>query len=152
MKKRLLIIYHTQSGSTRRLAEAVLRGALTEPEVDVRLLRAMEAGIDDLLWCDGVIFGTPENLGYMSGGLKDFFDRTYYPAQPQQLNLPYGVFVSAGNDGSGAVRQLERIVKGYPLRCVAEPIIVCGEVTVSGEQRCEDLGAALAAGLSLGIF
>jgi multimeric flavodoxin WrbA len=152
MKKRLLIIYHTQSGSTRCLAEAALKGALTEPEIEVRLLRAMEANIDDLLWSDGIIFGSPENLGYLSGGLKDFFDRTFYPAQPHQLNLPYGVFVSAGNDGTGALRQLERIVKGYPLRCVSEPIIVRGEVTKSGLKRCEDLGAALAAGLSMGIF
>ncbi len=150
--KRLLIVYHSQSGSTRRLAEAVWRGASAEQDLELRLLRAMEAGCDDLLWCDGVIFGSPENLGYLSGGLKDFFDRTFYPAEPHALNIPYAVFISAGNDGSGAVRQLQRIVKGYPMRCVAEPVIVRGDVSAEGLNRCEELGAALAAGLSLGIF
>jgi multimeric flavodoxin WrbA len=150
--KRLLIVYHSQSGSTRRLAEAVYKGATLEGEVEVRLLPAMEAEITDLLWCDAVIFGSPENLGYLSGGLKDFFDRTFYPAQPHALNIAYGVFISAGNDGSNALRQLQRIAKGYPLRCVAEPVIVKGEVSESGLQQSEELGAALAAGLSLGIF
>lgn len=150
--KRLLIIYHSQSGSTRALAQAVCSGAGIEPDIEVRCIRAMTAGIDDLLWCDGVIFGTPEYLGYISGGLKDFYDRTFYPAQPHQLNLPYALFVSAGNDGSGAVRQVERIVKGYPLRCVAEPIIICGELGTDDLARCEELGGTLAAGLCLGIF
>jgi multimeric flavodoxin WrbA len=150
--KRLLIIYHSQSGSTRRLAEAVYQGAGKEQGVQRRLLRAMQAGIDDLLWCDAVIFGTPENLGYMSGGLKDFFDRTFYPAEPQQLNRAYAVFVSAGNDGSGAIRQLERIARGYPLRSVAEPIIIRGEPAEQGLADCEALGEAVAAGLVMGIF
>ena len=150
--KHLLIIYHSQSGSTRSLAEAVFRGANSGGAVECRLLRAMEATTDDLLWCDGVLFGTPENLGYMSGGLKDFFDRTFYPSQPHQLNRPYGVFISAGNDGTGALRQLDRIVKGYPLRSVTEAIILRGEVTAAGIESCEVLGEAFAEGLSLGIF
>ena len=149
--KKLLIIYHSQSGNTRTLAKAVVNGASTE-KVELRILRAFEACTDDLLWCDGVIFGTAEYLGAMSGGLKDFFDRTFYPAEPHQLNLPYAVFISAGNDGSGALTQLQRIVKGYPLRCVAEPIIVRGEITEEAINHCLELGAALAAGLSLGIF
>ena len=85
--KRLLIVYHTQSGNTRQLADAVYQGAKEEPEIELRMLRAAEACVDDLLWCNGVIFGSPENLGYLSGGLKDFFDRTFCPAQPYQLNL-----------------------------------------------------------------
>lgn len=150
--RNLLVIYHSQSGSTRTLAEAVMRGAKTEDGVEVRLLRAMEACVEDLLWCDGVVFGTPENMGFMSGGLKDFFDRTFYPAEPYKLNLPYATFVSAGNDGTGAVRQIERIAKGYPLRCVVDPLILRGEPTDKYRELCEELGAAMAAGLSMGIF
>ena len=88
----------------------------------------------------------------MSGALKDFFDRTYYPAEPHQINLPYGVFISAGNDGSGAVREIERIVKGYPLRRVAEPLIAKSEVSEQHLQRCRELGLSMAAGLVMGIF
>lgn len=150
--KTLLIVYHSQSGSTRRLARAAAEGAALEDGVAVRLLEAWEAGSRDLLAADGVLFGTPENLGYISGGMKDFFDRTYYPVQPRQLNLPYALMVSAGNDGRNAVRQVERIATGYPLRKVAEPVIVRGEVDQAGCERCHELGQTLAAGLALGIF
>ncbi len=150
--KHLQIIYHTQSGSTRALAEAALKGALNEPEVETRLLPAMEAGVDDLLWADALIFATPEYFGDMSGGLKDFFDRTFYAVEPQQLNLPYGVIISAGNDGSGALRQLERIAKGYPLRCVAKPLIIPGKPSTPAFAQSEELGNALAVGLSIGMY
>ena len=127
--KHLTIIYHSQRGNTRQLAEAVAAGAREEEGLIVSLKTAFNAELEDLLSADGLLFGTPENFGYMSGALKDFFDRTYYPAEPHQINLPYGVFISAGNDGTGAVREIDRIVKGYPLRRVAEPVIANGEVS-----------------------
>jgi len=134
------------------MADAVLAGASQEPEVETRVVRALEAGLDELLWAEAVIFGTPENFGYMSGALKDFFDRTFYPAQGKVNQLPYAVFVKCGNDGSGAVFNIERIAKGYPLRKVAEPIVHQGEVDEEVLDRCTELGQTLAAGLALGIF
>jgi multimeric flavodoxin WrbA len=86
--KTLLIVYHSQTGNTAQLAQAVYHGACQVPETLTRLVRAFEATLEDLLACHGVLFGTPENFGYMSGALKDFFDRTFYPAQPYRLNLP----------------------------------------------------------------
>ena len=150
--KHLLIIYHTQSGNTGQMAAAVLRGCQQETDVITRLLRAFDAGLSDLLWADGIVFGTPENFGTMSGALKDFFDRTYYPAEDHQLNLPYGLFISAGNDGSGAVREIDRIACGYPLRKVNEPLIAKGEINADHLKQCEELGLSMAAGLSMGIF
>lgn len=151
--KRLLIVFHSQTGRTERLAEAVLRGASAEAEqVETRRLRALAAGIDELLWCDGLLIGTPENFGFMSGAVKDFFDRTFYPAQGKVHQLPYAVFVSCGNDGTGAVRQIERIARGYPFRKVAEPVIARGEVTREAVTQCEELGQTMAAGLALGVF
>lgn len=151
--KRLLIVFHSQTGRTERMAEAVWRGANAEAEqVETRMRRALEAGIDDLLWCDGLLIGTPENFGFMSGAVKDFFDRTFYPAQGKVHQLPYAVFVSCGNDGTGAVRQIERIARGYPLRKVAEPLIARGELQPQHLARCEELGQTLAAGLALGVF
>jgi len=150
--KKLLVIYHSQSGNTESLARAVLQGAQQEAEVESRLKSAFDSHLDDLLWADGLLFGTPENFGYMCGALKDFFDRTYYPAEPHEINLPYAIFVSAGNDGTGAVREIDRIVKGYPLRKVSEPVICRGEVTEEHRQQAEELGYAMAAGLALGIF
>lgn len=155
--KRLTIIYHSQSGRTQQLAEAVAAGAREEAAGDeqaltVNIKTAFNAGLEDLLSADGLLFATPENFGTMSGALKDFFDRTYYPAEPYQINLPYGVFISAGNDGSGAVREIERIAKGYPLRRVAEPLIAKGEVSQQHLQQCRELGLSMAAGLVMGIF
>lgn len=150
--KRLLVLYHSQSGATERMARAVLRGATEEDGVRSRLCRAAEAGLAELLDCDGLLLGSPENLGYLSGGMKDFFDRTFYPAQPHALNLPYALFISAGNDGRNAARQAERILRGYPMRAVAEPLILRGEPDEPGLERCRELGLTLAAGLALGIF
>ncbi len=150
--KHLTIIYHSQSGNTRQLAEAVAAGAREEEGLILSIKTAFDAQLEDLLAADALLFGTPENFGYMSGALKDFFDRTYYPAEPYQINLPYGVFISAGNDGSGAVREIDRIVKGYPLRRVAEPVIAKGEVSPQHLQQCRELGLSMAAGLVMGIF
>jgi multimeric flavodoxin WrbA len=150
--KRLLVVFHSQSGNTEKLARAVVRGAQVEEGVEVRLKRAFDTTLDDLIECDGVVFGTAEYNGYMSGALKDFFDRTFYPAQARVNNKPYAVVVSAGNDGTFAVQFIDRIARGYPLKCIAEPIIVVGDVDPAAEASCEELGETFAAGLSLGIF
>lgn len=150
--KNLLIVYHSQSGNTRQLAGAVAQGARTEQGIALSVRPAFEAGLDDLLNADGVLFGTPENLGYMSGALKDFFDRTFYPAEAHQLGLPYALFISAGNDGSGAVREIDRILRGYPMRKVAEPLVVRGEPGDAALQQCVELGAAMAAAVAMGAF
>ncbi|MDM4768865.1 flavodoxin family protein [Solimonas sp. SE-A11] len=151
--KRLLLIYHSQSGRTARLMEAVCAGAAEfAGEVELRVLRAFDAGLDDLLWAEGLLIGTPENFGYLSGAVKDFLDRTYYPAEGKTLGLPWAMFVSAGNDGAGAVRALERIATGYGWTRVAEALIVQGEPDGMALARCRELGQTLAAGLACGVF
>lgn len=151
--KHLLIVWHSQSGRTQRLLDAVTEGAAAfADEVELRVLRAFDAGLDDLLWAQGLLIGTPENFGYLSGAVKDFLDRTYYPAEGRTIGLPWAMFVSAGNDGTGAVRALERIATGYQWHKVAEPVIVNGDPDVEGLDRARELGQTLAAGLSLGVF
>ncbi len=151
--KHLLIIYHSKDGGTGKMAEAVHRGA-THPdiEVEVRMLLPGEAGLDDLLWADGLILGTPENFGYMSGALKDFFDRTFYPAEGKVEGLPYAIFVSAGNDGTGAVSSIQRIGNGYRFKEVQQAVIKVGEVTDEIIENCEALGMYMAAGIESSIF
>jgi multimeric flavodoxin WrbA len=150
--KHLLIIYYSQSGNTTQLARAVFRGCQQETDVETRICEAFDANLEDLLWADGLLFGTPENFGTMSGALKDFFDRTYYPAEQYELNLPYALFISAGNDGTGAVREIDRIVSGYPMKKIAQPLIAKGEVSRDHLQKCEEFGLSMAAGLAMGIF
>jgi multimeric flavodoxin WrbA len=152
--KHLLIVFHTQSGNTGRMAEAAVQGATNEliEAVDVRCLPAREAGPEDLLWADGLLLGTPENFGYMSGSMKDFLDRTFYPVEGRIVSLPYAVFISAGNDGTGALRAIRRIANGYPFREVQDPLIAQGAITREHLAKAEELGMSLAAGLEAGIF
>jgi multimeric flavodoxin WrbA len=153
MKKHLLVIYSTQTGRTQALLEAVRNGIETcADEVEVRVLPALQAGLDDLLWAEGLLIGTPENFGYMSGAVKDFLDRVYYPSEGKKLGLPYAIFVSAGNDGSGAVRAIERIATGCGWKPVAEALVVRGEPDPAALARCHELGQTLAAGLAFGIY
>ena len=152
--KHLLIVYHTQTGHTRELIEATIRGA-SDPLIDgveLRVKRAADAGPDDLLWANGLILGTPENFGYMSGGMKDFLDRTYYAVEGKLNPLPYAIVISAGNDGSGALRAIRRIANGYPLIEVQDPVIAQGEITNAHREAATEVGMALAAGLEAGIY
>lgn len=152
--KRLLIVFHSKTGNTQRLIEAVQAGA-GDPQLDpveIHCKRAAEAGPDDLLQADALVLGTPENFGYMSGALKDFLDRTFYEVEGKLQPLPYALVVSAGNDGSGAVRAIERIANGYPFVAVQAPIVVPGEISDEDLAACRELGMTLAAGLELGMF
>ena len=152
--KHLLIVYHTQTGRTESLAQAACRGA-TDPLIDgveVRLRKAFAAGADDLLWAHGLLLGTPENFGYMSGGMKDFLDRTFYSVEGKIQPLPYAIFISAGNDGRGALRAIRRISGGYPFTEVQQPVIARGEIRQEHIDGCQELGMALAAGLEAGIY
>ncbi|TJY64962.1 flavodoxin family protein [Sinimarinibacterium sp. CAU 1509] len=151
--KQLLLIFHSQTGRTRRLAEAVATGvAELADDVELRVREARAATLDDLLWAQGLLLGTPENFGYMSGALKDFMDRTYYPAEGKTIGLPYAVFISCENDGRGAVSAIERIATGYGWRQVAAALICRGDITSDHEAEAHELGQTLAAGLALGLF
>lgn len=152
--KHLLIVYHSQSGSTERMAQAVIRGA-THSDVDgveVRVKTALEAGADDLLWADGFILGTPENFGYMSGAMKYFLDRVFYPCEGKINGRPWAMFVRAGNDGSGAISSMRRILTGLAVREVQEPLLIAGEFDEARLADCEELGLTVAAGLEAGVF
>ena len=160
----LLIVHHSATGGTQQMALAAARGARRVAGLNLRLLRAQEAGADDLLSANGYLFATPENLAAMAGVMKDFFDRSYYGALGRIEGLPYALLVCAGSDGSNAVRQVERIATGWRLRKVAQSRIVCThaqtpeailapkQITQADLLACEETGEALGSGLALGVF
>jgi NAD(P)H-dependent FMN reductase len=152
MSKRILIVWHTRGVKTTQLVEAVAKGAATEPGVTVRLLRCADAGPQDVLEADALVLGTPENFGYMSGMMKDFLERIFYECEGKVAGRPWALLVSAGQDGAGAIASVERIVTGLRLKKVQEPILALKEITPEVFRRCEELGAALAAGLALGVY
>ena len=162
--KTLLIVFHSLTGGARQMAEAAARGAGAEPEVLVRLLKAADAGPDDVLAADAYIFATPENLAAVAGMMKDFFDRTYYAALDRINGRAYALLVCAGSDGQNAVRQVERIATGWRLKRVADSLIVCTHaqtpeailapkvIAAADLARCAEIGATLAAGLAAGVY
>lgn len=159
---RLLIVYHTRTNGTRQMAEAAFEAA--RQEVEVQLQRAEGTGPADLLDADGYLFAAPENLAALSGEMKAFFDRCYYPVLGKIEGRPYAQMICAGSDGDNAARQTARIATGWRLKQVQSPLIVCThaqtEVEILSEkkipqtdlERCRELGSALGAGLSLGVF
>jgi multimeric flavodoxin WrbA len=152
-KKHLLIVFHSQSGRSERLAFAAFSGAKSELDVETRLCRAIDADSADMLWADGLIIVTPENFGAASGGIKDFFDRIYYPLERAEYTpRPYALIISAGNDGSGCERQLERILIGLKGKKIQETTIVYGDPQQEQLLKCSDSGLAMASGLSMGIY
>ena len=136
------------------MADAVIAGAKSSDVdgVEVRVRSALEATADDLLWCDGFLLGTPENFGYMSGAMKYFLDRAYYPCEGKVNGKPFALFVRAGNDGSGAISSMRRILSGLAVREIQAPVLIAGEFDAARLAECEELGLTLAAGLEAGVF
>ena len=163
--KRLLIVYHSLTGGTEQLVTAAAGGARREaPDVNVRVLTAPQAGPEDVLAADAYVFATPENLAAIAGLMKDFFDRCYYPVLGRIEGRPYATLICAGSDGSNAARQVERICTGWRLKAAAPALIVCThaqtpedilapkQIPADELKRADELGAALAAGVAIGVF
>ncbi len=152
--KRLLIVAHAPSPNTLRLRDAVVAGA-RHPDiagVEVIAQSPFDTQPEHVLAAQAIVLGTTENLGYMSGALKDFFDRCYYPCLDKTQGLPYALYIRAGHDGTGTRRGVETIVTGLRWRAVQEPLICRGEFKEDFIPDCEELGTLMAAGLEAGVF
>lgn len=159
---KLLIVYHSRTGGSQQMAEAAFFAARDETKTQIK--RADQAGPDDLLAAGGYIFCAPENLAAVSGIMKDFFDRSYYPVLGRIEGRAYAQMVCAGSDGENAARQIARIAQGWRLRPVQEPLILCTHAqtpeailapkTIPENEliQCREVGQALAAGLAMGMF
>ena len=153
-QKRLLIVAHAPSPNTLALRDAVIAGA-SVPEienVEVVMRPPLEAVPEDVLAARAIILGTTENLGYMSGALKDFFDRIYYPCLEEKQGMPFAAYIRAGQDGTGTHRAIESITTGLKWRAVQEPLVCRGAYRDEFTEHCEELGMAMAAGLDAGVF
>ncbi len=160
--KSLLIVWHSRTGGSEAMARAALEGAVGEANISLKT--AAETIPGDIAAADGYLFVCPENLASMSGAMKDFFDRCYYPVLGKIEGRPYASLICAGSDGEGAARQIARIALGWRLKTVAAPLIICThaqtpeainapKIITAGElERCRELGATMAAGLAMGIF
>lgn len=152
--KNLLVLAHAPSPNLQALVAAVLAGC-NHPEitgVTSRWLAPLAAQPEDILTADGLILGTPENLGYMSGALKDFFDRCYYPLLEVKQGLPFATFIRAGQDGTGTKRAIKSITTGLRWQEVQPPLVLKGNWQESFLTQAEELGTLIAAGLEAGVY
>ncbi|MBB3033014.1 flavodoxin family protein [Alteriqipengyuania lutimaris] len=159
-EKQLLIIWHSRTGASEAMARAAARGAGEK----ARLVAAEDVVPEDLLAAEGYLFVCPENLATMSGMMKEMFDRCYYPVLGRIEGRAFATIIAAGSDGEGAQTQIDRIAKGWRLKRVADPIIICMEAQTPEEilaekrvpddrlEECEALGEALAEGIAMGVF
>jgi multimeric flavodoxin WrbA len=152
--RHLLVVHHSRSGSTRLLCDDALAGAVDAggAEVDIRSLGAFDAGPDDVGWAEAILLLTPANFGYMSGALKDFFERIYHACLGLTVGLPYALVVKATTDADGAVASVERIVAGLKWRLLQPPLVVVGALGPDHRAAARELGATLAASLEAGII
>lgn len=172
MTSPLLIIWHSRTGTAEALALAAADGAASalaelcddDASMGIRLRRAADVEPDEVLDAGGYLFCCPENLASMSGEMKEFVDRCYYPALDRIAGRPWGLIVAAGTDGTGVVRQFQRVAAGWRLRSVAEPLVVLTgadtpetiaapkSVPTDRLEAAAELGATIAGGLALGLY
>lgn len=152
--KHLLIVAHSPSRNTQKLVEATLRGARNQDiaGVEVKHIAPLQAQPADVFWADAIILGTTENFGYMSGALKDFFDRIYYPCLEHTEAMPYAAYIRAGLDGTGTKIAIGKITTGLKWKAVQESMILHGEYREEFETQCQELGMLMAASLESGII
>ncbi|SEL73177.1 hypothetical protein SAMN05216262_11945 [Colwellia chukchiensis] len=152
--KKLLIVAHAPSENTQLMVDAVLAGAQQSDfnQIEVQWLPPLTATPEDVIACDAIILGTTENLAYMSGALKDFFDRCYYPCLEVKQGLPCALYVRAGNDGTGTCRAVETICTGLRWRWVLPPLVCKGPWQDKFTEQCHELGMTVAAGLEMAIY
>ena len=145
---RLLVVHHTPSPALQALLEAARSGAALVEGLELTVRPALSAGAADLLAADGVVLGTPANIGYMSGALKHFFDQVYYPCLDATVGLPYGVYVHGGDDTTGALRSIEKITGALRWTQVAAPLSVTGAPGRGDLEACAELVATVGVSLS----
>jgi multimeric flavodoxin WrbA len=150
----ILVVFHSQTGNTRKMAEAVARGVGETEGAEALLKAAGETGAADIRGCGGLVICSPEYFGYMAGAVKDLFDRTYEALREDArvYRKGYALVISAGNDGTGALNHIERILKGYRMRKVQHPVIARGVLTGEILLQCVELGKTMAEGVKAGIF
>lgn len=153
MERPLLIIAHTPSANTRKMAEAMVTACTHQSALECRMLPPLVAKTEDVLASSGILLFTPENFGYMCGAMKDFFERVYYPCLELTQGLPYCLCVRAGQDnGSGAVASVQRIVTGLRWREAQPPLLCTGPYQNPFCDQAAEFAATFAAGLEMGIF
>ncbi len=141
---RILIVYHTLSGNTEKMAKAFAEGARSVEGAETIIKKAFDASLEDLLACDAIAFGSADYFSYIAGALKDFFDRTFYPSRGKVDGKPYAAFATGGRGGDIALAVLDRLCSSFKLKKAVDGISVAGAPSQDALGRCRDAGEKLA--------
>ncbi len=137
--KKVLIVYHSQTGNTRKMAEAVAEGVKAAGGT-VILKHAPDADKSDILACDAVIFGTPNYFSYMAGMVKDFFDRVWADVRDKLEGKPYACFGSYGGGGTPAIESIEHICDGLRMKRISNCVHTARQPSNEVLEECRALG------------
>lgn len=148
----ILLIYHSQSGNNKKIADAIAETTAKEEGIVLNYKNAIDANIDDVLNCDGIMICSPEYFGYMSGIVKDFFDRTSDNARANEVKKPYCLIICCENDGTGAERSIDTIARGYVLKKAMNTLIIKESELNEKIEDAKELGIGFVNGVKLGIF
>ncbi|WP_201615650.1 flavodoxin family protein [Psychrobacter urativorans] len=153
ISKTLLIVAHAPSANTKKLAEAAYQGA-THPDIDINVVLQTpeQTQPEDVLAADALLIGTTENLAYMAGLTKDFFDRCYYPVLEKKQGMPFALYIRAGHDGTGTKRAMQTIITGLRWSWIQNALILQGAWQDEFADQVEELAMTLAAGIEAGIY
>lgn len=151
--KTLLIVAHAPSPNTKKLAQAAFDGA-NHPELDINIIlkSPQDTQPEDILVADALLLGTTENLAYMAGLTKDFFDRCYYPVLDHKQGMPFALYIRAGFDGTGTKRAMQTIITGLRWKQIQDTLILKGDWQDEFAEQVEELAMTLAAGVEAGIY
>jgi multimeric flavodoxin WrbA len=141
---KILVVYHSLSGNTEKMAKAFAEGASSVVGTEVVLKKAFDAGLQDLLECDAIAFGSADYFSYIAGALKDFFDRTYYPSQGLVAGKPYAAFATGGRGGETALAVLDRLCGSFKLKKAVDSVSVVGAPSSENLAKCREAGEKLA--------
>ncbi len=150
--KQLLIIAHTPSPNTEALLESCHHAIQALESLHVRILSPFDVSATTVEQADGIILFTTENFGYMSGALKDMFDRIYDHIIDKKRGLPYILIVRAGNDGTGAKRSTESILQGLGWSKASKALILKGPFQDAFYGQMDELVKGFATALAEGMI
>jgi flavorubredoxin len=137
---RLIVVYESLTGNTRRMAEAVAQGAREVPEVEVVLANVGQASEAQLTEADGLILGAPTRNTQIPPGMSQFLDRMKHVPVRGKLGAVFGSYGWSGE----AVGLLRSALVAQGVRVPGAGIRVKRMPDPAALEECRELGRSVA--------
>lgn len=124
----ILVLYYSRSGNTKKLAEAITRGASEVEEVHVSMKSTKDVTKNDFIESDGIIAGSPVYFGTMAAELKVVFDQ-FIGVRRQMENKIGAAFATSGDASGGKETTIFSIIQAmliYGMIITGDPMHATG--------------------------